>query len=442
MGKDVTAVVSTDAKRKDVKKHVATIHCSNTLSLLQRKISNVLLFHAYHRLLENDIHEISVKEICDLIGYKGNNHQKIKEAIARLVSTRMEWNLIDDNLNEEDWTISTILASVRIKGPQCYYAYSPHMKALLHMPQMYGTLNLITQAKFHSSYGLALYENCVRYRNLKYTKWFDLVLFRKLMGIPEDKYQIFRDLKKRVLDKAVSEINECSDLTVEAEIRKAGRAVKAIRFSILSKPKNVESSSHEEVLMEGEGGGNSTVMSNDETEVFSLLVNDFFFSRTKAQRLLAEFSAGFVKDKIEMIKTSQSYKEKKITNLAAYLNAAIRDDYLVTLSSSSECNQKDKVKEETINKVLQQSYIKHINQEIMRKFSDYSEQDKSELLGKFSKYIERTSYSPLYKREGLNNLLMVDRFCAYCRITDHELLNTLMSIEEYQKHNEVTDATC
>ena len=36
--------------RQVVKKHVATIHCSNKLSLLERKISNALLFHAFSNL--------------------------------------------------------------------------------------------------------------------------------------------------------------------------------------------------------------------------------------------------------------------------------------------------------------------------------------------------------------------------------------------------------
>jgi hypothetical protein len=172
-------------KKQELKKHIATIHCSNTLSLLQRKISNALLHHAYDHLLTQEEHRITVKELCDLIGYQGHNHAAIKDAMKELIATVIEWNVLNENTGEEDWTASSLLASVRLKGPQCYYAYSPHMKALLHSPTIYGKVNLMIQARFKSSYGLALYENCVRYKGLPHTRWFDLAIFRSLMGVPK-----------------------------------------------------------------------------------------------------------------------------------------------------------------------------------------------------------------------------------------------------------------
>ena len=77
---------------------------------------------------------------------------------------------------------------------------------------MFGKIDLVIQSKFRSSYGLALYENCIRYRGLPNTKWFDMDLFKKLMGVPAGKYDVFRDFKRRVLDKAVDEVNMYSDL--------------------------------------------------------------------------------------------------------------------------------------------------------------------------------------------------------------------------------------
>ena len=45
---------------------IAQIH----LSLLQRKITNALLYHAYKELMLKEEHEITVKQFCRLIGYK------------------------------------------------------------------------------------------------------------------------------------------------------------------------------------------------------------------------------------------------------------------------------------------------------------------------------------------------------------------------------------
>ena len=77
MGRDVTDMglnvtdVGYEKKesKKELKKHAATIHCSNSLSLLQRKITNALMYHAYKELMSKR-HEITVKQLCRLIGYK------------------------------------------------------------------------------------------------------------------------------------------------------------------------------------------------------------------------------------------------------------------------------------------------------------------------------------------------------------------------------------
>ena len=101
MGQNVTDVglVKKEEKR-ELKKHAATIHCSNTLSLLQRKITNALLYHAYKELMLKDEHEITVKQLCRLIGYQGNNHAAIKDALKGLISTVIEWNLINDETGD------------------------------------------------------------------------------------------------------------------------------------------------------------------------------------------------------------------------------------------------------------------------------------------------------------------------------------------------------
>src|SRR5436190_4521007 len=209
MGITVTDVGSEKTEKKlakhELKKHAATIHCSNTLSLLQRKISNALLYHAYSELMTTEEHEITVKQLCHLISYSGNNHAVIKDALKGLLSTVIEWNVVNDTTGTEDWSASSILASVSLRGPICLYAYSPRMKQLLHSPSMFGKINLFIQSRFKSSYGLALYENCIRYRGLPHTKWFEMDLFRKLMGVPNETYTVFRDFKRRVLDKSIEE---------------------------------------------------------------------------------------------------------------------------------------------------------------------------------------------------------------------------------------------
>ena len=120
--------------RQVVKKHVATIHCSNKLSLLERKISNALLFHAFSNLKLQLVHEIKIDELKRLISANTRNHKALKEAMKKLICTVLEWNLLGDSIPEmelEGWNASTILSSVSVQKGIIKYQYSELIKTLL-----------------------------------------------------------------------------------------------------------------------------------------------------------------------------------------------------------------------------------------------------------------------------------------------------------------------
>jgi plasmid replication initiation protein len=318
MGQNVTDVgCEKKESKKELKKHAATIHCSNSLSLLQRKITNALLYHAYKELMLKDEHEITVKQLCRLIGYQGNNHSAIKEAFKDLLSTVIEWNLINDETGTENWTASSILASVSLEGPLCYYAYSPRMKQLLHSPSMFGKIDLVIQSRFRSSYGLALYENCTRYRGLPHTKWFDMELFKKLMGVPAGKYDVFRDFKRRVLDKAVEEVNTYSDLVIESEFVREGRKVIKVRFKLKERAKKTRLGSNKNTAQLGE----------DSSQLKKKLLETFRLSEEQIEQLFSEHDTQFILDKIAVIEDSKPFQEGKVQNLAGYLLSAVKNNY-------------------------------------------------------------------------------------------------------------------
>lgn len=328
MGRNVTDVGQTKREsKKELKKHAATIHCSNTLSLLQRKITNALLYHAYKELMLKEEHEITVKQLCRLIGYQGNNHAAIKEALKGLISTVIEWNLIDDVTGTENWTASSILASVSLEGPLCYYAYSPRMKQLLHSPSMFGKIDLVIQSRFRSSYGLALYENCIRYRGLPNTKWFDMELFKKLMGVPAGKYDIFRDFKRRVLDKAVDEVNTYSDLIVASEFVREGRKVVKVRFKLKERAKKTRLGNHKEARLSLQAGSK---------ELETKLRNVYGLSEEQVEKLFSEYDSQFILDKLALIEGSKPFKEGKVQNLAGYLFSAVKNNYKATKGKSEQ----------------------------------------------------------------------------------------------------------
>jgi hypothetical protein len=338
----------------ELKKHAATIHCSNTLSLLQRKISNALLYHAYKELLQKEEHEITIKELCKLIAYNGNNHAAIKDALKGLLSTVIEWNVVNDVTGTEDWTASSILASVSLRGPICLFAYSPRMKQLLHSPTMFGKINLFIQSRFKSSYGLALYENCIRYRGLGFTKWFDMETFRKLMGVPPGIYTIFRDFKRRVLDKSVEEVNTYSDLFVEPEVWREGKQVVKVRFSMKERAKKVRLGNKNISEEEKE--------SSEDSSILTRMTQDFGLQPEQARQIIAEYDAAFIQEKMTIIEVSNNYQQGRVQNLAAYLLSALKNNYQPPKNSYEqrrdsllEASQLKKL--ETLVKKIRKAYL-------------------------------------------------------------------------------------
>src|SRR3990167_330383 len=369
MGFDVTdrGLEKTSAEH-ELKKHAATIHCSNALSLLQRKISNALLYHAYKELLLKEEHEITIKQLCQLITYHGNNHAAIKDALKGLLSTVIEWNVVSDTTGAEDWTASSILASVSLKGPNCSYAYSPRMKQLLHSPSMFGKINLFIQSRFKSSYGLALYENCIRYRGLPFTKWFEMDVFRKLMGVPSDKYIVFRDFKRRVLDKSIEEVNTYSELVLDPEFVREGRQIVKIRFVLKERQKKTRLG---QPLQQEE---------QDETvdPLRSKLMTQFDLSLEQFDKILQDYSREFIAEKVILIESSNSYQRGKVQNCAAYFLSALKNNYQPAKPRSALVKQKREkdLAEKSLIAEVESAYVTYREETIDKAIAELGVEEK------------------------------------------------------------------
>lgn len=314
----------------ELKKHVGTIQSSNPLSLVQRKISNALLFKAYPLLDKQDEHQIDIKSLCQIIGYDSNDHQLIKSALKKLLTTVIEWNLLHNDDNHI-WNASSMLASVSISGSVCTYSYSSHMRKLLYTPKMYGRVNMLTQAKFKSSYGLALYENCVRYQNLEYSGWLAIDVFRKLMGVAPDKYPFFRDFKRRIIDRAVDEVNTHSDLLVTPEMKKVNRKIISIRFRIQHKSKSQHI--------------------DNTSSILDLLINDWEISPDKSEAVIKKYGENYIYSQIEDVVKSNNYINNNIRCKSAYLLQILSTNYK-TINYQPSTRYKDYVHADYISEQI------------------------------------------------------------------------------------------
>lgn len=395
-------------KTVELKKHVAIIHSNSNISLLQRKISNALLFHAYDTLLTKDEHVINVSELTKLIGYDSNDHKKIKQSLMNLLATVIEWNIVDGEKidKEKIWNASSIISDVSIEGSTCTYSYSNKMRQLLYHPSVYGRLNMHVQAKFQSSYGLALYENCNRYQDIGQTPWFELSKFRKLMGVEDEKYKIFRDFKVRVLNKSVEEVNKYSSLVVEPRIKKQNRQVVAIQFII----KNAANS----------------IKSSIESTLSETLKNKFGISEKQTGEILEKYEESYINEKIRLIESSSSYISGKIKNLGKYFLCALSEDYQSVKKSSVKDNRKPEE-----DKLKQERYQHYIRKVILREIENDTDKMNMDFMEEFRKYMEKNIFAKLYEVEGIKNSLVQDQLIKFVLSSKNKFKDKLESYESW-----------
>ena len=219
----------------ELKKHVGAIHVKGSLTLLQRKAVNALLLNAYHELPDEDVreHSIRVADLADALGFNSKNVGFLKDTLATLTTTKVEWNVLDPE-GREEWGASTLLAGVTIREGSgvCRYAYYPPLRRLLYNPAVYARINLSVQARFSSSYALALYENCLRFVRTGSTGWLPVADWRGLLGVGEGQYETYKAFRQHVLSPAVSQVNSVGHIHVEMETRRKGRRIADLRFLV------------------------------------------------------------------------------------------------------------------------------------------------------------------------------------------------------------------
>ena len=86
-----------------------------------------------------------------------------------------------------------------------------------------------------SAYAIRLYEVLIAWRSTGKTPVIELSDFRQKLGVLETEYKRMYDFKKYVLDLAIKQINEHTDITVKVEQHKKGRSVSRFSFKFKQK---------------------------------------------------------------------------------------------------------------------------------------------------------------------------------------------------------------
>jgi hypothetical protein len=204
------------------------IRAGANLSLHDRRIFNLLIENAWSEIGENKTHRIAISKL------RGPHHkggEMVADSIKALMTCLVEVPTTDVNGKPAILAMQLLGPTTRTtdeNSPHALVEYEFHekLRRVIKESRYWGRIKSHVMFTFTSKYALALYEAVCLRANLRVCEQdFSVDDFRVLLGVDPGRYDLFKNLKLRVLDPAVTEVNALSDFNVEVDtLRDGGQA--------------------------------------------------------------------------------------------------------------------------------------------------------------------------------------------------------------------------
>ncbi|HLR00474.1 MAG TPA: replication initiation protein [Sphingobacterium sp.] len=208
---------------------------TQALSLREQKI--ILTFVSMIQQDDEDfkIYSLPIKEFHKLVQLKGREHYtQIKRIIKKLMEKTIEIPKADGGYLITHW--ATHVEYLAGKGI-IQFSFEPKLKPyLLQLKRTFTSYRLNNIMSLGSYYSIRFYEFFKKWE--KTGKWrTSLKHLKSLLGITQKSYEVYGNLKNRVIKPSIEELNQETDLNIELEEIKRGRQVVELVFKIANKKK-------------------------------------------------------------------------------------------------------------------------------------------------------------------------------------------------------------
>lgn len=144
-----------------------------------------------------------------------------------------------------------------------------HISRIDGFDQYFTSYHLEQTSSLKSAYAVRLYELLMQWKTTGKTPTFELKTFRDQLGLGINEYKTMSNFKKNVLDLAVNQINELTDITATYEQHKKGRVIAGFSFSF--KPKKAEKPAKPKQVQQAKDKKNSLAWGTSENHLFKQL---------------------------------------------------------------------------------------------------------------------------------------------------------------------------
>lgn len=251
------------------------------------------------------------------------------------------------------------------------------------------------------------------------------------MGISYNKYIYFKELNRNVIVPAVKEINQKSDIHLEINYKKVGRAIIGLKFYISDNSSYLPKFKRKEKKL-----------SETALNIKKVLVHNFKLNENDAQYIIERYETNFIRSKLDEICRSSNYKNNKIYNLGAYINSILETENQLktpkTLLYEDNINAEQQAEKP---KAFSNKYTKYKITTLIQELEKHGHTFKEEMYSTYKIYLQqkKSVLLRLFLQKGLDSPLVSTDFLIWMMTNCPEYIPKFLTYDEFITEEAIID---
>ena len=165
-------------------------------------------------------------------------YKALKTAVTNLFGRQFSYLTIDDKTGKSKKVISRWVQNIAYIDDAATLEVTFTMDVvplITRLEKQFTSYQLKQVTQLTGKYAIRLYELLIAWREVVKTPIFEIADFRSKLGLSLDDYPRLDTFKRRVLESAVKQVNEHTDIIVTVEQHKDGRSICSFSFSFKQK---------------------------------------------------------------------------------------------------------------------------------------------------------------------------------------------------------------
>lgn len=224
-----------------VVKDNALINASYNLDLVEQRLILLAIVEARgsgRGINANDPLEVHAESYVNQFNVaRQTAYQALKDACKDLFARQFSYQEVNKRGNIEN-VLSRWVSEIRYIDDEATVKliFAPAIVPLItRLEEQFTKYELQQISNLSSAYAVRLYELLIAWRSTGQTPVIELAEFRQKIGVLDDEYTRMGNFKDRVLNLAITQVNEHTDINVKCEQHKKGRNISGFSFTFKQK---------------------------------------------------------------------------------------------------------------------------------------------------------------------------------------------------------------